>query len=241
MRKTMLVAAAALIGSVGVAAAADLGGYRGPSMKDEPLPAIYPTWGGFYVGGNVGYGWGNVKNDFTFGDTISDDPNGVIYGGQIGYNFQRGNIIFGLEASLNGTGMDDSKSVFIVDESGKLKNQIDWYATGVGRLGYASGSWLFYGFGGVAWGNVKTKLSTDSGDFSDSDSATHIGWTAGAGIERLISGNLSVRLEYSHVDLGSETVFKNDFDEDKVDASFDAVKLGVNYKLTGERELEPLK
>ena len=236
MRKSTRLAAMglALAGVIGLSSAANAADiyHRGGSLKDEPGPAIFPTWAGLYVGGSVGYGWGDVSNDFTFCDLDckdSDNMNGVVYGGRVGYNFQRGDIVFGAEASFNGTNMDGTTF------DGDVKDKLDWYGTAVGRLGYAYGDMLFYGFGGVAWGNVKTTV------LGDDDDATHVGWTAGAGVERAITDRFSVRLEYSHVDLGSETVFKNSDFEDKVDASFNAVTVGVNYKLTGERPLESLK
>lgn len=72
------------------------------------------------------------------------------------------------------------------------------------------------------------------------DDATQVGWTASVGFEHAFSDRFSVRLEYAHIDFGRETIEAAGL-EDKVDASFDAVKVGVSYKLTSERETEPLK
>ncbi len=82
--------------------------------------------------------------------------NGAIYGVHAGYNFQRGNLVYGLEAGFNGTNMEGSDSCVILFT---CERKLDWYATGVGRLGYTTGNTLFYGFGGVAWGKVKTDVS----------------------------------------------------------------------------------
>jgi outer membrane immunogenic protein len=236
MRGSMRLAASGLVfagvfGFLSAANAADVysrGG--GGGLKDEPAPYVAPTWAGLYVGGSVGYGWGDFKDSFPYFEESQSNPlDGVVFGGHIGYNFQRGNIVFGVEAGLNGTDMD-------ADLFGhEVKNELNWYATGVGRLGYAFDGFLLYGFGGVAWGDVKTKVD------GDSDNATHVGWTAGAGIEKAINDRFSVRLEYAHVDFGSEDVFNGEKIQDKVDASFDAVKVGISYKLTGDREVEPLK
>jgi outer membrane immunogenic protein len=227
---------AALAGLISISASANAADVysRGGGLKDEPAPILVPSWAGLYVGATLGYGWGDFKDTIPEFEAHASNPlDGVIYGGHVGYNFQRGNIVYGVEAGLNGTNMD-------ADLFGhEVKNDLDWYATAVGRLGYAYGNTLLYGFGGVAWGEIKTKLDADDDHLRDD--ATHVGWTAGVGVERALSDRFSVRLEYAHVDFGSEDVFKMTKYEDKVDASFDAVKVGLSYKLTGEREIEPLK
>lgn len=222
------------MGLFGAAYAADVY-QRGGSLKDEPAPIVTPLWTGIYVGGSVGYGWGDVSNTFDIDkgapDKQSDSPDSFLYGGFAGFNIQTGNFVFGGEVGLNGTDFDATT----FDDT--VKNHIDRYFTAVGRLGYAYGDWLFYGFGGAAWAKVKTAELQDSGIHTDE--ASHMGWTAGAGIERAFSDRFSVRLEYSHVDLGSEVVLKDD--NDKVDVDFDAVKLGAIFKLTGDHPLESLK
>lgn len=164
--------------------------------------------------------------------------NGAIYGGHIGYNFQRDSLVFGAEVGVNGTGIDGSDSCFLFV---KCERSLDWYATAVGRLGYASGRTLFYGFGGVAWGKVSTDISILGEDVLNGD-ATHVGWTAGVGIEHAMTDRFIVRVEYSHVDFGTEDVSLGEGLSSEVDLSFDAIKIGASYKLTGGQEsLEPLK
>jgi opacity protein-like surface antigen len=83
---------------------------------------------------------------------------------------------------------------------GSFEHDLDWYATGVGRLGYAHNQILIYSFAGVAWGKVESVFDLGAG------AADHVGWTAGLGLEYALSDRLSLRLEYSHVDLGRETI-----------------------------------
>ena len=74
----------------------------------------YFDWTGFYVGGNVGYSWGRSSDTSTLTNatragsllTTSDksDLNGIVGGGQAGYNWQMQNWVFGLEADIQGTG-----------------------------------------------------------------------------------------------------------------------------------------
>ena len=257
MRKVLIAAFAAVAGMSTAAYAADLGG----SMKDAPeayeAPAI---WSGFYVGGSVGFGVGKTtgqlkfdqpeivltktnlseEDGFDFSKLFSSDydVSGAIYGVHAGYNFQRGNLVYGIEAGFNGTNMDGSDTCVFVF---KCERELDWYATGVGRLGYAVGNTMFYGFGGVAWGKVKTDVSLLGESFIKGDT-THVGWTAGAGIEHAFNDRFTARVEYSHVDLGEEDFSITDYVKDKVDLSFDAIKIGASYKLFDRaHELEPLK
>ena len=234
MRQSMRLGAVGLVmagfvGLSGVANAADVYA-KGGSLKDEPVAAFMPTWAGLYVGGSVGYGWGDAENDLPA--TFSTEPNGAVYGVHLGYNFQRDNIVFGVEAGINGANVDDSISV---PSSGisDLTNELNWYGTGVGRLGYAFGNTLLYGFGGIAWGEVMTTINRLV------DEETHVGWTAGFGLEHALNNNFSVRLEYSHVDLGGEDAFQAECSTCEIDLSFDVVKAGVSYKF-GSRD-EALK
>ena len=263
MRKALIAAVAATVGMSSTALAADLGG---GSYKDEPVayaPAT-PVWAGLYVGGSVGFGVGDTSGAIKFdeperrdelqgmvedhggGDGIEIleallqseyDVNGAIYGAHIGYNFQRNNLVYGVELGINGTDMDGSSPCGVI---GFCQRSLDWYATGVARLGYASGNTLFYGFGGVAWGDVKTELGLVSpGVPLVEGSETHVGWTAGVGIEHALGDRLIVGVEYSHVDLGEEDTdlsfdgHKIEGITDQVDLEFDAVKVRASYKLTG--------
>jgi outer membrane immunogenic protein len=269
MHKKIIAGFAALVGMAGAVHAADLGG----SYKDGPAPvASYaPIWAGLYVGGSVGFGTGDTSGkltDFNYdrkddyptysamevesegGDyglsslfSSDYDVNGAIYGVHVGYNFQRDNLVFGVEVGFNGTDIDGSDNVGLFGLV-KSERELDWYATAVARLGYASGKALFYGFGGVAWGTVETTLSAFGESVSgDSD---HVGWTAGVGIEYAMTERFSVRVEYSHVDLGEETAtldLGHGFSvDDEVDLSFDAIKIGASYRFGGgDHGLEPLK
>jgi outer membrane immunogenic protein len=232
---TVMAAAAAFVGGAAVANAADLGG----SLKDAPVDNYGPgySWAGLYVGASAGFGAGDTES--TIHDyTVSDyDVNGAIYGAHVGYNFQRGSIVFGVEAGINGTDMDGSQQIFgpfLTSE-----RELDWYATAVARLGYASGKTLFYGFGGVAWADVTSRISTPWGSVEGDDS--HVGWTAGLGIEHALSDRFSVRVEYSHVDLGTGDGLLSDYVDHEVDLKFDAIKIGASYKFGGRDHADALK
>jgi outer membrane immunogenic protein len=266
MFRKIIAVLAASVGACATANAADLGG----SLKDDPAPmaAYSPIWAGLYVGGSVGFGTGETSGQLKFDKpryedlakvAVSEsssssemssfdldrlfssdyDVNGAIYGAHIGYNFQRGPVVFGVEAAYNGTDIDGNETVGFLGLV-ESERELDWYATLVGRLGYASGNMLFYGFGGVAWGTVETTLSIPLFGASASGESDHMGWTAGVGIEYALNERFSVRVEYSHVDLGEEE-FSLDGIKDEVDLSFDAIKIGASYRFGGRDHLEAMK
>ena len=224
--------------------AADIYGGRG-SVKDGPVAAFGPNWAGLYVGGSAGYAFGDSSLSIV-GQTVDVSPEGATLGAYLGYNFQRGPIVFGVEASLNSADVSDTFAVVGDEAFASSSTELTWYGTAVGRLGYSTGNTLFYGFGGVAFGNVKTRFDAvaEEATFGTEDEQMHVGWTAGAGIERAFTDRVGVRLEYAHVDLGREDTFgalAGLGGEISNDLSFDTVKLGVSYKLTSEDALESLK
>jgi len=177
-------------------------------------------------------------------------PHGAIAGGQVGFNWQTGIVVFGLESDLqwtyqkdtvnsagsfSGTGwttqdcFGDASTPCFLSGTGTatLTTKIDWFGTLRGRFGLAADQFLFYGTGGLAYGRVQTAgLAAFNATFSDSsgsgpcavacpasgsaayaDSATRLGWSAGAGVEAAMPfvGNWTWRAEYLFVDFGTIT------------------------------------
>jgi outer membrane immunogenic protein len=162
MIKRIILATASVVALSAAANAADM--YRaGPSYKDTPYVGV--NWSGLYVGANGGYG------------SFTDDHNnnGGIAGGQIGYNIQRGNIVFGLETDLE-------------DMSGSANNS--WFGTARGRVGYAIDRALVYGTGGYAYGGCDGCSNLD-------------GWAAGGGVEYKFNPSWSAKAEYQRVEMTS--------------------------------------
>jgi outer membrane immunogenic protein len=166
-------AAAALIGAS--ALAADM------TVK-APVPAAVPAygWTGFYLGGNIGYSWGNADTDFDAGPvTVFEGPTipgfvmsesvkteGIIGGGQIGYNSRfSANWVAGLEVDIEGSGERASRSFsnpFFFDRPllrgaavTEYEAEIPWIGTARGRIGYAWDRVMLYVTGGLAYGEVK--------------------------------------------------------------------------------------
>lgn len=141
----------------------------------------------------------------------SASGSGFVGGGQLGYNWQQGSWVYGVETDLSGTSLKSSMSGGLsagcTTDAANTNAKVDWYGTLRGRAGWASGPFLFYGTAGLAYGEVElnstfTALSpalTTTAQVS----STRAGWVIGAGIEYLLQPNLSLNLGYQYVDLGT--------------------------------------
>lgn len=206
------------------------------SYKEPAQPQPY-SWRGFYAGLNAGLATGNTQGHVTgFSEespSINTDYelNGGLYGVQIGWLGQWGNVVAGIEGTYSGTNIQGSNGCVVLLE---CHRSMDWLATTVGRLGLAYDRVLLYGLGGVAWADVDTRVGI-AGFPLFSGSETHVGWTAGFGVEWALSDLVSARIEYAHIDLGSETHNLSFGGErsipDKVDVEMDTVRVGINVKL----------
>jgi outer membrane immunogenic protein len=237
----------------------------GGSLKDSPdfLP-LSPAWQGFYAGGRIGGAWGDVDVSNTY--TYIQDPtvdssistSGVIGGGQIGYNLQSGNVVYGLEADLGVLDLSGSGATQL--QGGRAPLTATYSASGgfygdiTGRLGYAVGRTLFYAKGGAAFLNADfdSHYTGKYAEFDYQDSDTFWGWTIGGGVEYKLRPGWSLKVEYQHFDFGDAAFSHNtsqNFDcglinhhwrgnmgchsdlttDAKVSPTVDAVTVGVNY------------
>jgi outer membrane immunogenic protein len=212
--------AAATIMVAGQALAADV-----PRMprKAAPLVPFYYNWTGFYVGFNVGYGTGTSTWDIP---AVSLSPKGMTYGATVGYNWQAGSFVYGIEADYS-----------VSDVKGSLANcgglagvtcetSNPWLATFRGRLGYAFDRFMPYVTAGGAYGDIKATISPAGLTANEAK----MGYAAGVGLEYAFLGNWTAKVEYLYVNLGK---FDTGFFTPVVDnVSFDEsiVRVGVNYK-----------
>src|SRR5262249_28775334 len=149
-----LAAAGLSVGIVAVASAADLPRPVPPVRSSTTIPW---SWSGFYVGGHAGAALSitDVADPFgapLFGDNVRSP--GFIGGGQIGYNYQVGPTVFGLEADVSGSASDGTNTCFAVSGTtltSTCRVRPDLYATVTPRVGYAAGPALLYAKGGAAW------------------------------------------------------------------------------------------
>jgi outer membrane immunogenic protein len=234
--KKLLVAGAALSALLGTPAlAADM------ALKAPPPPAAPPcVWCGWYAGLNVGGAWSNASDPFfgnaatalffaanEFPTSVSPNAKGVIGGGQIGYNWAASqNIIIGLEADIQGSGLKGTGTVTpgvvgpipFAPFTTSVEEHSNWFGTIRGRLGVVSTpNLLIYGTGGLAYGQTEASFSTIATGFTlatcpflftctvGNSSTTRAGWTAGGGFEWMFTPHWSIKAEYLYIDLGNQT------------------------------------
>jgi outer membrane immunogenic protein len=247
MKKIILATVLAGLGSAS-ALAADLGA-RTPYTKAPAMMATVSNWSGFYIGGNVGYGWGDGKTVFSsvptpdfLPFTHDTSPKGVIGGVQAGYNWQTGLFLAGVEADIQASGI---KGAFTDGFNSTLAEQrLPWFGTLRARIGVTvAPELLVYGTGGLAFGRVQNSANDPSRnaggviqfDAPASVSKTTTGWAAGAGGEWMFARNWSAKIEYLHVDLGNTSVIGLDVPADGFGVKYDfknqynIVRAGVNY------------
>jgi len=217
-RTVIGLAAIAAVFSVGAANAADMA----PVYKAPPPAPIF-SWTGFYIGANVGYSSGHSDvNGLASG---LGDLTGIVGGGQIGYNWQAGGWVFGIEGDFQGTSEDAHASALGIT----VKESLPWFATFRGRLGYAiAPTWMIYATGGAAW--VDHKFEATNGVATISSETSRVGWAAGVGLEAAINRNWSWKVEYLHLDTGS---FSNNLFgvvPVTLKVTDDLGRIGVNYR-----------
>lgn len=232
MKKLVLLSTASLAMMAGVAAAADL-----PSRRLAPAPFVAVpvfTWTGFYFGGNAGYAFSDKGHVETTGNgpvTISNvalnlrpssqrlDPEGFTGGGQLGYNYQLGSVVIGLEADIQYTDLAQTRDfVSVRGDRSSFRSTTDYIGTVRGRLGYAFDRLLVYGTGGFAYGDVYNRANffnfppASNLQFTASRDDVETGYAVGGGIEyavpnfSLFNNAVTVKAEYLYYDLGERNL-----------------------------------
>ena len=215
------------IAAASSAFAADLPARPAPYYK-APVYAPPFSWAGVYVGINGGYGWGTSHwTNVTFGVVSNDfDTDGGLAGGTLGYNFQTGVWVWGVEGDIDASWIKGTETATCGPVGCETKNT--WLATARGRIGYAADRWLPYITGGAAFGDIKL---TTPGNVSQT--VTNTGWTVGGGVEYAFVGQWSAKVEYLYADLGKGkcdlgacgggTVIESPF-------KINIVRAGLNYR-----------
>ena len=168
-----IAALAAATTGAASAQAADVAaeGYAPPIMDDQS------DWTGIYAGASLAYGDGDID---YWDDNY--DIDGGLAGAFMGFNHDFGQTVVGVEAAFHGaavSGLSDG------DEDYRVQSVIDVHV----RAGYDGGDWLLYALAG---GSVSTWKA------SDNESYTEFGINVGAGVEAMVTENISVGLELVH-------------------------------------------
>jgi outer membrane immunogenic protein len=174
------------------------------ATKAAPPSLQVLSWTGLYFGANAGYGWGvgsGTNPVFAATPTTGNFAiSGPLAGGQVGYNWQFNAFVAGVESDVDWSNATGSTSSGLC--AGVVcTNSNSWLGTTRARLGFAVDHWLFYGTGGVAYGDIK--LSDAPAAVGVNGSVTNVGWTVGGGVEYAALKNWSVKAEYLFVNLGS--------------------------------------
>jgi outer membrane immunogenic protein len=192
-----IIAIGVLIGTP--ALAADLA-LNPPSVVPPPVF----SWTGLYLGVEGGWGWGrenytdNSVVGIPPGVAISQRPSGGIFGGVLGYRYQTGQFVFGVEVTPAWADLLGS----VTPGPGVTDNfKVRSLYTAIGQAGWAFSQALIYVKGGWAGASVNTSISTAGGGFADQNQSDS-GWTVGVGLDYAAWQNLVVGIEYDHFDLG---------------------------------------
>jgi len=263
MRKLFLLGLSsfAVIMLGGAAQAADM------PVKAPPPPApVMYNWTGVYIGGHIGGAWADrnghdrFNGDGCFVDGFCFDNNGFgrndgrfIVGGQIGFNYQINQWVWGVEGQISAlTNQDgDSPCGFFTRDDGSrdhlfnCNNRGNWVATIAARLGVTfgqTGNWLLYVKGGGAFADSRFgvrlrddclgmmgPLCNDLAFRNNNNDDTRTGWMIGAGLEYGAWGNWSWKLEYNFMDFGHRNMH---FDSVLVDCLDCGRDLDANLKVS---------
>ena len=235
------------LGTSAPAAAADLPVFP---VKAPPIPSLY-DWSGFYVGGHLGYAFGNSNwaasgadgsasgsLNFSQGVDIFSETGSWNEGVQFGYNYMLKNrFLLGVEADLtfpsfqNLSGISTGSTATYAGGNATYTDTLLGSGTVRARIGYAPGNWLFYATGGLAWTVDQITLAQQSTGLSSRVEVPRAGWAAGAGVEFPISGQWTGKVEYLFTDYGNSTVnFTGLGDTINSNLKLQEVRLGLNYQ-----------
>ncbi|MGD9923992.1 MAG: outer membrane beta-barrel protein [Pseudorhodoplanes sp.] len=219
-----------------------------------PAPVIPSyNWTGFYVGGHVGYGWGETGATPTgivglLVDPFTTDNDSWFAGVTFGYNYQAGRIVLGFEGEWSWSDISGSSNTNFLfglvpgaTVTGTYQN--NWMFTSATRLGVAFDTLLIYGKAGVAWANndysVSASIPVIGFNYASTVSETEIGWLIGGGIEWAFAGNWTMKVEGTYADFGQKN---RTFDgipiaglltlpvNADIESHISTVKFGINYR-----------
>jgi outer membrane immunogenic protein len=214
--KRLFLGCVALVALAGAAAAADLPPPAAPNYYKAPAYVPAYTWSGFYIGVNGGGAWGSSAWD----STSSFNTTGGLVGGTLGYNYQIGHAVLGVEGDIDWADIQGSNTVAQTSDT--------WLSTVRGRLGYAADRFMPFVTAGGAFGDIRAAAPGLSGG-----SETNAGWTVGGGLEFAVAGNFTLKAEYLYVDLGKFNCGGGCLGgaaTDNVSFTTNIVRAGLNYR-----------
>ena len=242
MKKVLLVTASLIaLGAAAPAVAADLAAR--PYTKAPAMIAAVYDWSGFYIGANGG--WGSSRNNwdsvlpFVVGSEGSHDATGGTIGGQVGYRWQAGTFVFGVEAQGNWADFKGSNpSLAIAGVTNQ--SRVDAFGLFTGQVGYAWNNALLYVKGGAAVTSDRYRTFATATNVLTSSTSDDTRWggVVGVGLEYGFTPNWSAAIEYDHLFMQDRTyafttpagVFAG---SDRIRQDVDLVTVRLNYKFGG--------
>ncbi|HEV3043883.1 MAG TPA: outer membrane protein [Roseiarcus sp.] len=212
----------ALLASVAASAfAADLPTRKGPPVVYTPPPIF--TWTGFYVGVNGSYDFASVQD----GAGIFSNPSGGMGGGTVGYNYQFGQFVAGLEGDF---AFGDVSNKQTIDPAGSFtKLNLEDFATARARLGFAMDRALIYVTGGYAGGEVHGAIFDANTGFYASNNTWQNGYAVGGGLEYAFTNNISAKAEYLFSQLNGTSIATPTYAA-KPGLDVSLIRAGLNYR-----------
>jgi len=211
------VAALAALGAA-PASAADLPA-RAYTKAPAMIAAIY-DWSGFYIG--VNGGGGSAQNCWDLAGTGAGplaptlaqgchDATGATAGGQMGFRWQAGGWVFGIEgqgnwADLKGNNLNALAGTAFAPAGLTNESKINSFGLITGQVGYAWNNVLWYVKGGGAVVDERFRTFIIPGAVIDSATDTRWGGAIGTGVEVGFAPNWSVGVEYDHLFMGTRNI-----------------------------------
>lgn len=199
------------------------GFYAGATASNVDATSTSTGVGDFFDLPNPGY---SKDSEYDFA------PQGTVTGLRAGYDFNLGSgWVAGLEGSMTFGGISETIDDPVSnDDDDVITSTIDKSSEVTARIGYASGQTLIYGLAGVA--NAQTTVVMDAAVLDDETLQLN-GYVMGAGIEQMLTTNLSLSLEYRHADYGTNTYFAvqngGNYALD-ADITSNTIRIGLNYR-----------
>jgi outer membrane immunogenic protein len=230
--KSFVSAVALIAGCSGMASAADF------PVKAPPRAPDW-SWNGLYIGAHGGGAFGTIETVGAGFPIASAAVNGAFGGGQIGYNFQTGPVVLGVEVDASGSGLRGTTPCIVVLS---CERKVEWFGTATGRVGFTADRALIYVKAGGAWANFKYDTSAAGVQIATAD-VDKWGWVLGTGVEYAFLPHWSAKIEYNFMDFGKDSVAFNlagggiglggaalNLDSQQF---VHTIKFGVNYRFGG--------
>jgi outer membrane immunogenic protein len=236
MRKLVyvLTTATALISAP--AMAADLGAM--PVRAPVAAPVPYFSWSGIYIGVQGGFGWADIERKLvTSGTKFTDNLSGGLVGGTVGFNWQGGPWVWGVEADYAWADIGRTVDCFAAVAPGlRCGSTMDSFGTLRGRLGGAWDRVMIYATGGAAFADQSIFVNNTITGASVRRDRFGFGWTLGGGVEWAFFPNWSLKAEALYFDINSDRLSTAGFglaaETVGIDTRFTGalVRGGINYR-----------